>query len=437
MLLLLPALPRQQARHILPEPIFMKFEAYHLSPELMKGIETLGFKKPTDIQYKSIPHILKGEDVLAVAQTGTGKTAAFAIPILNKLFSFKKNNNRADGIKCIVMVPTHELALQITKVFDEIGRFTNVKTLALIGGVNQDPQIEVLEKQVDILVATPGRMFDLISQGHLKVHRVETLILDEADHMLDLGFIEDIRDLNKKLPLRRQTLFFSATISEHIKKLAYSLIKQNAIRIQVSPKDPVAKNIEHAVAFIEMDDKRFFLEGLVKEHPAFKILVFVRTKVRAERVSKAMERVSIESLVIHSDKDQSERNKVMRHFREGKIKILIATDVTARGIDIPDVDMVVNYDLPDKAENYVHRVGRTGRGRNKGQAVSFVSQEERQMLGEIEKFVHKKIKVMEISKAEYENTIFLSEDYGKDIEKLMAEADAYKEAKKKKRKKNK
>ena len=415
----------------------MKFEAYHLSPELMKGIETLGFKKPTDIQYKSIPHILKGEDVLAVAQTGTGKTAAFAIPILNKLFSFKKNNNRADGIKCIVMVPTHELALQITKVFDEIGRFTNVKTLALIGGVNQDPQIEVLEKQVDILVATPGRMFDLISQGHLKVHRVETLILDEADHMLDLGFIEDIRDLNKKLPLRRQTLFFSATISEHIKKLAYSLIKQNAIRIQVSPKDPVAKNIEHAVAFIEMDDKRFFLEGLVKEHPAFKILVFVRTKVRAERVSKAMERVSIESLVIHSDKDQSERNKVMRHFREGKIKILIATDVTARGIDIPDVDMVVNYDLPDKAENYVHRVGRTGRGRNKGQAVSFVSQEERQMLGEIEKFVHKKIKVMEISKAEYENTIFLSEDYGKDIEKLMAEADAYKEAKKKKRKKNK
>ena len=403
----------------------------------MKGVGELGFKKPTDIQYKSIPHILRGEDVLAVAQTGTGKTAAFAIPILHKLFSFKKNTARTDGVKCIVMVPTHELALQIAKVFDEIGRYTNIKTLALIGGVAQDPQIETLEKRVDVLVATPGRMFDLISQGHLKVHRVETLILDEADHMLDLGFIQDIRDLNKILPLRRQTLFFSATINEHIKKLAYSLIKQNAIRIQVSPKDPVAKNIEHAVAFIEMDDKRFFLEGLIKENPDSKILVFVRTKVRAERVSKAMERVNIESLVIHSDKDQSERNMVMRHFRDGKIKILVATDVTARGIDIPDVDMVVNYDLPDKAENYVHRVGRTGRGRNMGQAVSFVSKEEREMLLEIEKYVHKKIKVLDISKAEYDDTIFFSDDYGKDVEKLMAEAEAYKESKKKKRKKKK
>lgn len=413
----------------------MKFEAYNLMPEVMKGVEELGFKKPTDIQYKSIPPILRGEDVLAVAQTGTGKTAAFAIPILNKLFSFKKNTSRADGIKCIVMVPTHELALQITGVFDEIGRYTNIKTLALIGGVDQDPQIETLEKRVDILVATPGRMFDLISQGHLKVHRVDTLILDEADHMLDLGFIKDIRDLSAKLPLKRQTLFFSATISERIKKLAYSLIKQTAIRIQVSPKDPVAKNIEHAVTFIEMDDKRFFLERLIKENEESKILVFVRTKVRAERVSKALERVDIESLVIHSDKDQSERNKVMRHFRDGKIKILIATDVTARGIDIPDVDMVVNYDLPDKAENYVHRVGRTGRGRNKGQAISFISEGEKPMLEEIEKYVHKRIKVLNIDRAEYENTILFSDDYGKDVKKLMAEAEAYEEAKKNKKKK--
>ncbi len=403
----------------------------------MKGIEELGFRKPTDIQYKSIPHILRGEDVLAVAQTGTGKTAAFAIPILHKLFSFKKNVRRTDGVKCIVMVPTHELALQITKVFNEIGRYTNVKTLALIGGVDQDPQIETLEKRVDILVATPGRMFDLISQGHLKVHRVETLILDEADHMLDLGFIQDIRDLNKKLPRRRQTLFFSATINEYIKKLAYSLIKQNAIRIQISPKDPVAKNIEHAVAYIETDDKRFFLEGLIKEHPESKILVFVRTKVRAERVSKAMTRVNIESIVIHSDKDQSERNKVMYLFRSGKIKILIATDVTSRGIDIPDVDMVVNYDLPDKAENYVHRVGRTGRGKNKGQAISFVSKSEKEMLAEIEKYVHKRIKVVEINKTDYENTILFSDDYGKDIKKLMAEVEAFEEMKKQKRKKRK
>ena len=415
----------------------MKFEAYNLAPELMQGIESLGFRKPTDIQYKSIPHILRGEDVLAVAQTGTGKTAAFAIPILHKLYSFKKNARRVDGVKCIVMVPTHELALQIAKVFDEIGKHTSVKTLALIGGVDQDPQIKTLEKRVDILVATPGRMFDLISQGHLKVHRVETLILDEADHMLDLGFIQDIRDLNKKLPRRRQTLFFSATINEYIKKLAYSLIKQSAIRIQISPKDPVAKNIEHAVAHIEMDDKRFFLESLIKEKPESKILVFVRTKVRAERVSKAMARANIESIVIHSDKDQAERNKVMRQFRSGKVKILIATDVTSRGIDIPDVDMVVNYDLPDKAENYVHRVGRTGRGKNKGQAVSFVSENEKELLTEIEKYVHKRIKVLEISKTDYENTILFSDDYGKDIKQLMAEVEALEEEKKIKRRKKK
>ncbi len=413
----------------------MKFEDYNMAPEVIRGITELGFKRPTDIQYKSIPPVLRGEDVLAVAQTGTGKTAAFAIPVLHKLHNHKKNARRADGVKCIVMVPTHELALQITGVFDEIGRFTNVKTLALIGGVDQDPQIETLEKRVDILVATPGRMFDLISQGHLKVHRVETLVLDEADHMLDLGFIKDIRDLTRKLPKRRQTLFFSATINDYIKKLAYSLINQQAIRIQISPKDPVAKNIEHAIAFIDMDDKRFFLERMINEHPDSKILVFVRTKVRAERVHKAMARVEIDSLVIHSDKDQGERNKVMRQFRSGEVKILIATDVTARGIDIPDVDFVVNYDLPDKAENYVHRVGRTGRGTKKGQAVSFCSEEEKTILNEIEKYVHGKIAVLEISKLDYENTVLFSDDYQKDINKLMEEIELLKMPRKKRRKK--
>ncbi len=410
----------------------MKFETYNLAPEISKGIDELGFKRPTDIQYKSIPPILRGEDVLAVAQTGTGKTAAFAIPILHKIHNFKNYNSRIDGVKCIVMVPTHELALQIAGVFKDIGKYTNVKILALIGGVDQDPQIETLEKRVDVLVATPGRMFDLISQGHLKVHRVETLILDEADHMLDLGFIKDIRDLSRKLPMRRQTLFFSATINDYIKKLAYSLINQKAIRIQVSPKDPVAKNIDHAVVFIEMDDKRFFLERMIKEQEGSKILVFVRTKVRAERVCKAMARVGIESLVIHSDKDQDDRNKVMRQFRNGKIKILIATDVTARGIDIPDVDFVVNYDLPDKAENYVHRVGRTGRGTKKGQALSFCSESEMEMLNEIEGFVHKKIAVLEMSKLDYSNTVLFSDDHSKDINKMMEEIESIKERKKKK-----
>jgi ATP-dependent RNA helicase RhlE len=413
----------------------MKFEDYHLATEILKGIRLLGFKRPTDIQFKSIPPIFRGEDVLAVAQTGTGKTAAFAIPVLNMLHNRMVNAPRVDGVKCIVMVPTHELALQIADVFKGIGRFTKIKVLALIGGVDQDPQIETLEKRVDVLVATPGRMFDLISQGHLRVHRVETLILDEADHMLDLGFIDDIRDLVKKLPMRRQTLFFSATINDKIKKLAYSLIHQNAIRIQVSPKDPVAKNVEHAVAFIEMEEKRFFLERLVNQHPDSKVLVFVRTKVRAERVSKAMERAGIETLFIHSGKDQDERNDVMRLFRNGKIKVLIATDVTARGIDIPDVDYVVNYDLPDKAENYVHRVGRTGRGTKKGQAVSFCSTEERPMLEEIEKFVQKKIAILELTQADKEEAIIFSKDPVIDMKKLMEEVEAFEEFKKKKKKK--
>lgn len=415
----------------------MKFDTYNLSIEVMRGVSEQGYKKPTDIQYKSIPPILKGEDVLAVAQTGTGKTAAFAIPILHKLYTFKKNSSRKDGIKCIVMVPTHELAIQITEVFDDLGRYTNIQTLALIGGVDQDPQIKKLQKQVDILVATPGRMFDLISQGHLKVHRVETLILDEADHMLDLGFIKDIRDLVTKLPKRRQTLFFSATINEHIKKLAYSLIKQSAIRIQISPKDPVAKNIEHAVSFIEMDDKRFFLERMINENEDFKILVFVRTKIRAERVAKAMQRVNIETLVIHSDKDQADRNRVMRNFRNGKIKILIGTDVTSRGIDIPNVDMVINYDLPEKAENYVHRVGRTGRGRNKGQAISFVSENEKELLKEIENYVHKKIRVLKINPTDYKDTILISDSNNNDISKMMEEIEFITEKKRKGKKRRK
>jgi ATP-dependent RNA helicase RhlE len=356
----------------------MKFERYAIAPQIKTNLEKMGLKRPTDIQFKAIPHILKGEDLLAIAQTGTGKTAAFAIPVINNLEA-RKIANRPDGIKCIVMVPTHELAIQISGVFEEVAKGTGIKTYCIHGGVDQDPQIKSLEKGFDILVATPGRMFDLVSQGHLRLNRIEILILDEADHMLDLGFINDIKQLVKKLPHKRQTLFFSATINETIKKLAYSLVR-NAIRIQISPKNPVARNIDHFVTFIDMDDKRFFLERLINENPDKKILVFVRTKVRAERVCKAMERVNIASDTIHSDKDQNKRSAVMQSFRSGDNKVLIATDVSARGIDIPNVDYVVNYDLPEQTENYVHRVGRTGRGTQRGHAVSFCSEEEKPLL---------------------------------------------------------
>ena len=395
----------------------MRFEEYSISPDIKANLKKLGFKRPTDIQYKAIPPVLKGEDVLAIAQTGTGKTAAFAIPVIHKIKTTKQAK-RSDGVKCLVMVPTHELAEQITEVFLQIGRKTGVKTLGIFGGVEQDPQIEMLKKGVDILVATPGRLFDLASQEHLKLHRIETLILDEADHMLDLGFIKDINDLVKKLPKRRQTLFFSATIDSKIKKLAYSLVKK-PIRIQISPKNPVAKNVEHSVAFIEMDDKRAFLERLVNENPESKILVFVRTKVRAERVKKAMNRVDIQGNTIHSDKDQKERTKNLDEFKSGKIKLLIATDVSARGIDIPNVDFVVNYDLPEVAANYVHRVGRTGRGTKKGQAVSFCSTEEKLLLEEIETFLDKEISVIEMEKETYRETLDFTKDTDYNWKKLM------------------
>jgi ATP-dependent RNA helicase RhlE len=250
--------------------------------------------------------------------------------------------------------------------------------------------------------------------------KIQILILDEADHMLALGFIKDIRQLVHKLPRNRQTLFFSATINPEIKELAYSLVNK-PVRIEISPKDPVAKNVEHSVAKIGMDDKRFFLERMIKEHPESKILVFVRTKVRAERVFKAMERVGIQTVTIHGDKEQKDRLDVMKTFRTGEIKVLIATDVSARGIDIPDVDYVVNYDLPDVAENYVHRVGRTGRGVKKGLAVSFCSEEEKPVLDEIETFLGQKISVLLIDKEEYTATKDLSEDSTSDWKSLLRE----------------
>lgn len=413
----------------------MKFEKFGISPKILKSLDKLGFRKPTDIQYKSIGHIRNGEDVLAIAQTGTGKTAAFAIPVIDKLINQKSTYNPGE-VKCVVMVPTRELADQILKVFHQLGKHSSVRVLSLYGGVDQEPQIEKLQEGVDVLISTPGRLFDLTSQKHLKLHKVETLILDEADHMLDLGFIKDIQDLIRFLPKKRQTLFFSATINPKIKKLAYSLV-DNPIRIQISPKNPVARNIVHSIAHIEMDDKRYFLERVINENADSKILVFVRTKVRAERVCKAMERVNIKSLTIHGDKNQKERFSSLESFRKGEVKILIATDVSARGIDIPNVDYVVNYDMPEQAENYVHRCGRTGRGNQKGHAVSFCSKEEIPLLNDIEKYVGGSIDVVDIKKEDYSETLDFSGEEKSDWKTLMKEAEMAGEAFKKKKKKKK
>jgi len=409
----------------------MKFDQYHISEEIKKNLSWLGFIRPTDIQFKSIPSIMKGEDVLAIAQTGTGKTAAFAIPIINKIHSHK-TSKRSYGVKCIVMEPTRELAMQIGGVFTALSRHTKVKTVTVHGGVEQDAQIKKLQDGIDILIATPGRMFDLIHQGILKIENVETLVLDEADHMLDLGFIQDIKYVKKMLARRHQTLFFSATINPEIKKLAFSQVKSSAIRIQVSPEDPVSKNVSHCVMFVEMDDKRFFLERFINEHPDSKIIVFVRTRVRAERVAKAMDRVGISALTIHGEKEQGQRTDVMKEFKEGNSRLLIATDVSARGIDIPDVNYVINYDLPDKAENYVHRVGRTGRGVRKGIAVSFCSTEERDRLMEIQAFIHKDIEVIPIAKQDYAETLLLTEKFD-DVEALIEANEAWQKSRKRKK----
>jgi ATP-dependent RNA helicase RhlE len=410
----------------------MKFSKYHIVPQLKRALEELDYKKPTDIQFKSIPQILSGQDILAIAQTGTGKTAAFAIPLISMLQSDIRRNPD-QNVKAVVMVPTRELALQIENVFKELGKYTDIETISIIGGVDIEPQVEKLRKGVDVLIATPGRIQDLVHKGHLNLKKIDFLVLDEADHMLNKGFYHDIQHLLQFLPRRRQTLFFSATIDENIKDLAYALVSK-PVRIQISPKDPVSKNVDHGVVYVAMDDKRFFLERIIKEHPDKKILVFVRTKVRAERVFKAMERVDIITATLHGDKEQEARFSVLEDFREGKVKVLIATDISARGLDVKGVQYVINYDLPDVAENYVHRIGRTGRGNNRGNAVSFCSDEEKPILEEIETYLTQPIKTMALKKTEYEETLAISDANLNDWKSLIieAETDAVKRKKKKK-----
>ena len=395
--------------------VTMKFSQYKINAVLKENIEGQGFKRSTDIQFKCIKPILDGQDVLAIAQTGTGKTAAFAIPILDLVAADK---GRSRGIYALILAPTHELARQIHQTFLSLGKGMKASAVCVYGGVDQEDQIKQLQSGASILIATPGRMFDLLSQGMIDVAHLKMLVLDEADHMLDLGFIEDIRDLMRKIPLKRQNLFFSATINKEIKKLAYSIVK-NPIRIQISPNNSVAKSIDHGVAFIEMDDKRYFLGSFIQKNEEAKILIFVRTKVRAERVKTAMDRVNIESVTLHGDKSQEEREQAMKSFHTGTIKILITTDVSARGIDVPNVDFVVNYDLPDSSETYIHRVGRTGRAGKRGTAISFCSTEEKHLYDLIEADLMSKIANIPINKADYAATLDLAFESKNDWKALI------------------
>lgn len=396
----------------------MKFSDYNITKEVKSQLTVLGYTRPTDIQFKAIQHIIDGEDVMAIAQTGTGKTAAFAIPTLSVIQKSKKKNN---GIGCLVMVPTRELAKQIATVYREIGKDTGVKTFGLFGGVEQEQQIRTLNNGIDILVATPGRMFDLISQKVIDLTNIKFLVLDEADLMLDLGFAKDIEDVMTFIPRKRQTLFFSATISKKIKSLAYDVVR-NAIRIQISPKNPVAKTIEHAFIKVSMDDKRFFLENMIKEYPEKKAVIFVRTQIRAGRVVEALKRVNIESECMHGGIEQKNRFLILDRFRIGENKVLVTTDVASRGIDIPNIEYVINYDIPDVPENYVHRCGRTGRGNKRGQALAFCSESEQELFDAIIDYTGQDIEEYEVSKGEYLSILDGSDDGSNNWKLLLRKA---------------
>lgn len=396
----------------------MKFKDYPISQSIKAQLEVMGFNRPTDIQFRAIKHILKGEDVMAVAQTGTGKTAAFVIPMLNHFLV--KPRGKYAGIRGLILVPTRELANQISKVVAEIALQTHLRVLGLYGGVEQENQIKTLNEGVDVLVTSPGRMFDLISQGFVDVSKLEIFVLDEADLMLDLGFNKDIQDLIRKIPKNRQTLFFTATISKKIKSLAYDVVR-DAIRIHVSPQNPVSKNVDHAVASIEMDDKRFFLENVLKEYPEKKFIVFARTKVRVERIVAAMARVTVNSEALHGGIEQNDRFAILDRFRSGENNVLITTDVACRGIDIPDMDYVVNYDLPDNPENYVHRCGRTGRGNKRGQALSFCSKDENLLLDAIESYTGEEVQRFNITADDYKEILSDTELSDYNWKKLIAE----------------
>lgn len=400
----------------------MKFEQYAIHPALKKNLANLGFKKPTDIQFRAIPSVLKGEDVLAIAQTGTGKTAAFAVPILHQLLQTRPEKNQRGLPRALVLVPTRELAVQTGNLLRQLLLDTPLRFVMLYGGVDEEIQTKRLQEGVDLVIATPGRLFDLQHRRLLQLNYVRYLILDEADQMLALGFYKDIQDVIQRIPDEHQTLFFSATITPEIKRLAYKLV-HNPIRIQISPKDPVSKNVRHWVAFVAMDDKRFFLERILRENEKARVMVFVRTKVRADRVQKALERAGISSSCMHGNVTQEDRFNNLAEFRKGDQRILISTDLSARGIDIPGVSLVVNYDLPEIAENYVHRVGRTGRGMEKGRAVSLCAEEEKALLEAIESYTGYEIPEITMSGQEYAMTLASTEEKVGNWQQLLNEAE--------------
>ncbi|RYF84929.1 MAG: DEAD/DEAH box helicase [Chitinophagaceae bacterium] len=347
----------------------MTFEQLGLSAPLLKALQKLGYETPTPIQSQAIPPVLQRHDLLGCAQTGTGKTAAFALPILQLLSDEKRNGSGYKYIRTLVLTPTRELATQIHESFEEYGKHTGLTQEVIFGGVSQHPQTIALRNGTDILIATPGRLLDLMNQGYVYLDHLEFFVLDEADRMLDMGFIHDVKKVIRELPEERQTLFFSATMPPQISELASKLLKK-PVKVEVTPVSSTAETVQQAVYFVNKSDKQSLLQHLLKEKGIKRTLVFARTKHGADKLAKSLKKASINADAIHGDKTQSARQNALAKFKNGKLTVLVATDIAARGIDVDDLTHVINYDLPNVPETYVHRIGRTGRAGNEGSALA-------------------------------------------------------------------
>lgn len=371
----------------------MSFENLNLIEPILKALKTEGYTAPTPIQEQSIPIILERKDLLGCAQTGTGKTAAFAIPILQILESSKKFEGPR-AIKCLILTPTRELAIQIGESFAAYGRHTGLKHAVIFGGVSQGSQVSALKSGVDILIATPGRLLDLINQKFVHLHYLKIFVLDEADRMLDMGFIHDVKKIITKIPEKRQTLFFSATMPDEIQKLANTILV-NPEKVEVTPVSSTADTIDQSIYFVEKGDKKKLLIHLLNDRAIKSALVFTRTKHGADKITKDLIKAGIKAEAIHGNKSQNARQRALSGFKSGQIKALIATDIAARGIDIDELSHVINYELPNVPETYVHRIGRTGRAGANGVAFSLCDEEEMEYLKDIQKVIGREIPVTE------------------------------------------
>lgn len=371
----------------------MPFQSLNIIEPILKSLELEGYEIPTPIQKEAIPVILKGTDLLGCAQTGTGKTAAFTIPILQLLFETKTFEKKRK-IRSLIVTPTRELAIQINESIKAYGRFTGLTSTVVFGGVNQNPQTTVLQQGVDILVATPGRLLDLINQGYISLRSLEIFVLDEADCMLDMGFIHDVKKIIALLPRKRQSLFFSATMPLEIIKLANTILN-NPTKVEITPSATPVEIIKQEVYFVDKGNKSSLLLEVLKNKNIKTVLVFTRTKHGADNVVRVLEKNKIKAEAIHGNKSQNARQRALANFKEQTTRVLVATDIAARGIDIDDMEFVINYEISNISETYIHRIGRTGRAGAKGTAISFCDAEEKVFLRDIEKLIGKKIPVNE------------------------------------------